>query len=144
MAAQRSWRNDAVNLAEFDAWDRAMRKRLGFWAGLSFLQRHGTEKRATITIAARHWPHKLCWDWCIHWSPYRRGFDGQRQVRFWLKPSIGNSIGAALWFGRITLSWQHYDHMPVSGPMGADAPKIIWKRDMDTAPFNARSSALSR
>lgn len=142
MAARRSWRSDAVNLAEFDAWDRGMRKRLGFFAGLIFFQRHGSDNRTAWTVAARHWPHKLCWDWCVHWTPWKEHYDGPRRLRAWL-PSY-NSTGIECWFGRLSLAWQHYDHMANVGPIGMDAPKIIWKRDMDTANFKARTDALTR
>jgi hypothetical protein len=135
-----SWKQQAVNAAEFDAWDRAMRKRLGRFAGLRFFQRTNT---GGWNVISQHWPHKLCWDWFINWSPYRGAhWDGPRMVKFW-GPSYG-SMGAWLWFGRLALHWQDDGWMGACGPRGADAPKIIWKHQIDEAPFNARTRALSR
>lgn len=145
MAFRRNWRDGAVNAAEFDAWDNRMRKQLGFFAGLSFFERHNPTKRPkrTWTLAARHWPHLLCWDWTVWWQPYcDKHWDGDRRLKLRWAPQYG-SVGIDLWFGHLSLHWQNYGHMAVSGPMGADAPKIIWKHSMDTANFRARDRALT-
>lgn len=133
-----SWKKTAVNVAEFDAWDYAMRKRLGRFAGLDFFRHNNTGGR---NLVGRHWPHKLCWDWFISWNPWRKDYDGPRRFRVW-GPRFG-SMGIEFWFGRLTFHWQDDGWMGACGPLGLDAPKIIWKHQIDSADFKARSRALS-
>lgn len=137
-----TWKKQAVNSAEFDAWDYALRCKLGFFTGLKFFQRHSSQSRTAWTVAARHWPHKLCWDWCIHWTPWSEHYDGPHRLRVWL-PRYG-STGFECWFGRLHLSWQDDGWMGAVGPLGVGAPKIIWKHQIDTAAKADRDRALAR
>ena len=135
-----SWKKGAVNAAEFDAWDRAMRKRLGRFSGLQFFTRNNTNGWSLISL---HWPHKLCWDWFIAWDWYRGPkWDGPRRIKF-RGPAYG-SMGADLWIGKLRIHWQDYGWMARSGPHKLEAPEIIWKHQIDSADFKARARALTR
>lgn len=125
-----NWRDDASNLAEWDVWDRAWRKKLGWRAGLRFWG--GTSTPGSRVLISRHWPHLLCWSWSVWVGKRREGFDGPRRF------SIGYSRQyrcADIWLFVVyaRLSWQNYGHMANVGPRYADAPKIFWKHHLENA-----------
>lgn len=131
----RDWRPDALNVSEWEAWDRVQRKRLGFFAGLQFFHANNT---GGVQFASRHWPHRLCWDWTIGWHPFRQGYDARR-LGFW-RATCGDYFEIGLWFGRIIYSWQNSQWMARSGAATEAAPKIMWKHHI--AEERANSPAL--
>lgn len=139
MASQRSWRDNAVNVAEFDAWDRATRQRLGLLAGLTLMSKNNT---GGYQVVSRHWPHKLCWDWTLGWHPHRPGYDdGCRRVFFrWSHDYRVGELG--IWFGTIRLAWQDYGYMARSGSYAQEAPKIVWQREIDEAVADRANVSL--
>ncbi|MFC5423233.1 hypothetical protein ACFPOB_27180 [Bosea eneae] len=127
----RCWRDDAYNLAKFDAWDHAERRKRGWRAGLSFWGR--TNVQGSRVLIARHWPHLLCWSWSIWVSRYRKGYSGPR--RFVLQVHRGYRFAEIALFGpSIRLSWQDSGWMPAVDRRGPDgAPKILWNHHLANA-----------
>lgn len=110
----RSWRAEAdpVSLAAFDAWDRAQRKRLGFFAGL----------KVRRWAVSRHWPHLLCWSWALEFE--RRTSFGWRQfVPIIVTPGY---VAFGCWWS-IALRWQACGYMGGLGQY-ANHPKIEWRK----------------
>src|SRR5246127_3909514 len=80
-----SWRDQAPNSAEWEHWDRHMRRRFGWRAGLSFWSRTNTPGQRILL--SRHWPHRVCWSWSIWFGRHRHGprrfsFVASRKDRF--------------------------------------------------------------
>lgn len=76
--AQR-WEDSASNLADWKGWDRMMRSRCGWLAGLAFWGKTNTE--SSRVLLSRHWPHRLCWSWSIRVGVRRDvEMDGPRRV----------------------------------------------------------------
>ena len=106
----------------FDAWDRAKR-RANPIAGLRFFQ--STSSGRCVNVASRHWPHLLCWQWLLTWSPPAP--DGPR---FWFKffPAYGDGVPRwtlhLLRLGYLHFQRQNYDRMAALGPAGRGAPVI--------------------
>lgn len=120
-----SWRKDGHpdDVAAFDLWDRAQRRSRGWRAGLTFLRR--TSDRRSIQIAARHWPHLLCWSWALDIA-HGRHFGW----RAWVPGFSWSRRHASLRLGfntEIYLAWQNYGWMPAVTLKGL-APKIRWNR----------------
>jgi hypothetical protein len=116
----RNWRDDALNLAEFDAWDDAERARRGWLAGLSFWTK--TNVKGERILLSRHWPHLLCWSWSIRvgWrnrSRPRRAFAFLMHRRY-------KRFELSLFGPFIEAHWQDYGHM--AAVSRNDAPKIVW------------------
>lgn len=127
----RSWRDDAYNLADFDAWDRAQRRKLGWRAGLAFWTK--TNVPGSRVLISRHWPHLLCWSWAVWVGGHRKGFDGPR--RFILQVSRPYRMVHLNLFGpSIRLSWQDYGHMAALGPDGERAPRVLWNHHLKNMP----------
>jgi hypothetical protein len=59
------WEDRCENTADILAWSNAHKRRNPF-AGLRFFHRQGNR----LTIASRHWPHLLCWDWLLDVSDH--------------------------------------------------------------------------
>jgi hypothetical protein len=130
MAVQGSWRKDAVNAAEFDAWDKRMKRKCGFFAGLRFFE---GRIDSGLTIAYRHWPHKLCWDWLVRIHTVRPKYDGKRRFLFWHRQSLrGGQLW--LWFWCISWVWQDSDWM-VKDHFKREwhPPTVIWKHQVTAA-----------
>lgn len=104
--------------AAFDAWDAAMKRRLGWRAGLDFGRKR--DSGGGWTLASRHWPHKLCWDWFICWQPRGALADGERRVGV-----IYCYRHLAILLGRASIAyhWQDYGDM-VAGQYKAEAPVV--------------------
>ena len=120
-----SWRHDGHpdDVAAFDAWSRAQRRRHGWRAGLTFFRR--TSDRRRIQIATRHWPHLVCWSW---------GLDFARGQHFgwraWTPGLTWSSRHVSLRLGfntEICLAWQGYGWMPAVN-LKSLAPRIRWNR----------------
>jgi hypothetical protein len=129
MEKPNSWRDRASNLDEWIRWDRAMRRKLGWRAGLSFWSE--TNVTGSRSLLARHWPHRLCWSWSIWVGRHREGFDGPRHLSF---VASRKYRFARLWFWWVYLnvSWQDSDWM--AGLTYRDnAPKIYWKHHLEHA-----------
>lgn len=111
----------------FDAWDRAKRKS-NPWAGLKFFEQ--TNDRRSFNVAARHWPHLLCWQWLLIWS--RPAPDGPR-YGFKFYPARGESVPRwtlhLLWMGYLHFQRQNYDRIAALGPAGEGAPVIYPRND---------------
>lgn len=126
----RCWRDDAVNIDKFDEWDSAWRKRLGWRAGLKFFGKTNVPTR--WVLVSRHWPHLLCWSWCLTVNTWRKGYDGPRMFRFLVNRKYRfaelNLFGPGVY-----LSWQDYGHMAALGPTRNAAPKIIWRHHLKNA-----------
>jgi hypothetical protein len=124
-----NWQKQAINPEPFEQWDRAWRKRLGFFDGLHFFRR--TNSANCINIAARHWPHKLCWDWILSWTwaigPYY--YPPWRWQ--W---SLDHGINIGLIIGHFRFQRQDCGHMAALGPNYADAPRVVWKRQITELP----------
>jgi uncharacterized protein YdaU (DUF1376 family) len=127
----RDWRDGAYNLAEWKAWDRAQRTRLGFFSGLKFWGTTNTP--GSRVLLSRHWPHRLCWDWSI-WVGLHRGadWDGPLKVAFIVSRKYRNVNISLLWF-KLNANWQNYQHMAGLGPIGRGAPSILWNHHLEHA-----------
>ena len=127
----RDWRDGAYNLAEWKAWDRAQRKRLGFFSGLAFWTKTNTPR--SRVLLSRHWPHRLCWDWSI-WVGMHRGaeWDGPLKVAFIVSRKYRNLDVSLLWF-KAHVHWQNYQYMGGLGPNGEECPKIRWQHHLENA-----------
>lgn len=104
--------------AAFDAWDCAMRRKFGWRAGLSFWTRESGGGRVLI---ARHWPHKLCWDWAVYWMHN----NGRRQFLIHRINVNGGGfqIYVMLWSRLLLVSRQGYGDT-VAGDYKAVAPVV--------------------
>lgn len=127
----RSWREDAYNIAEFDAWDRACRKQLGWRAGLRFFRKSNTER--SWVLASRHWPHLLCWSWSL-WGGFRRSayWDGPRRLGLVVSRKY-RFVEIDFLGPYLRLTWQDYGHMPACGAPRTSAPKILWQHHLRDA-----------
>lgn len=123
------WRAEAVNLSEWQIWDRSRRKTLGPFAGLAFF--HRTSSPRLFNLAARHWPHRLCWDWILGlelWSP-KQGFPKLSLII----DRPGQMLMVGLLFFSIRFQRQTSEWMVASGPERRTGPKIIWAHHLRNA-----------
>lgn len=128
------WTSRAIDPRPFMAWDAAWRKKLGFFAGLRFFQR--TSDRRSCTIASRHWPHKLCWDWSLSWT-WAVGRYYYPEWR-WRWSFSRRRIHIGLLIGHFDFQSQGYGYMRALGPDYADAPRIVWKREILQPDYGPR------
>lgn len=104
--------------AAFDAWDAAMRRRLGWRAGLAFWKKTNTAARVVVS---RHWPHRLCWDWALWFEPYRGAKrDGERRIGVIF---CYHTLTLDLAVFALSFRWQNYGEM-VASQYKADAPVV--------------------
>jgi hypothetical protein len=131
MARSPSWRDSASNVAEWDAWDRAWRHKLGWRAGLKIWGQ--TNMAGSRTLISRHWPHRLCWDWSVWVGRWREGHDGPRRCSIVVsRPYRFAEIW--VWTHYARLSWQNSQWMVAVGPTyRPGAPKIYWKHHLENA-----------
>lgn len=123
-----SWRDRAIppSRIAWDRWDADQRRRLGFWAGLSGPGRTNTTRH--WNLAARHWPHRLCWSWVVWASVASRGDRWARMgLHFTRRYRSGQITFGPLAVG---LSWQDSDWMVGCGPLRETAPRIIWQHEV--------------
>ena len=107
----------AVNGDQIAAWSRRWKKSLGWRSGLRFFKK--TNERFCYSIASRHWPHLLCWQWflCCGWN--------KRRAAVLLYGKSGWEV--AVFGPYIRYSRQNYDHMPATGPFyRKNYPEPIW------------------
>jgi hypothetical protein len=125
------WQDNALNLDAWKAWDRAQRQRLGFFSGLKFWSKTNTP--GSRVLLARHWPHRLCWDWSI-WVGFYRGakYDGPRKFLLSVSRKY-RSINVSLFFVNAHITWQNYSYMGGLGPTGTECPQIIWAHHLQHA-----------
>lgn len=127
----RDWRDGAYNLAEWQEWDAAQRRRLGFFSGLKFWSKTNTER--SRVLLSRHWPHRLCWDWSI-WVGLHRGAHWDRPLKLALIVSRKyRNIDVSLLWLKINVNWQNYQYMAGLGPNGHAAPDILWQHHLEHA-----------
>lgn len=104
----------------FDAWDRHMRRHQGWGAGLSFWKR---DSGGGLIIAARHWPHLLCWQWLLTWQA--RG-SKREFFRVWkLGPGAAGGLHVGLrlfWLGQLVYQRQASDR--IASFSYPDAPRV--------------------
>lgn len=125
-----TWRDRASNLAEWEAWDRAWRKRLGWRAGLAFWKKTNTPR--SRVLLSRHWPHRLCWSWSIWVGIARPGYDRKCFAFILSRPYRMTNI--RLWWFKFSFHTQDSDWMANVGPTyKPDAPKIYWKHHLERA-----------
>jgi hypothetical protein len=124
------WREGASNLAEWQAWDRSWRRKLGWRAGLTFWSK--TNVPGSRSLLARHWPHRLCWSWSIWVGVARPDFDGPNRIYLNVSRRY-RSIEWRLWRFKGSTHWQDSDWMVALGPYKDDAPKIYWKHHLEHA-----------
>ncbi len=118
------WRDGSsgmLNAADFIAWDKGMKRKLGWRAGLKFFSK--TSSPRSWTLVSRHWPHLLCWDWSV-WAGFHRGklWDGDRRLRFVLDKRHAE---LNLFGPYIRYSWQRCDYMAGMN-YKKTAPEPIW------------------
>lgn len=127
------WRSEALNLTSWQAWDHQRRKELGPFAGLAFF--HRTSNRRSFNLVARHWPHRLCWDWLISmdlWAP-KQGFPLKLSLIIDRPAQVAtvDLLFVSFRFQRQTSEW-----MIASGPERQTAPRIIWAHQLrNTEPM---------
>lgn len=129
LTKRRSWREDASNPADWEAWDRAWRKKLGWRAGLTFWRKTNVPGRRLLI--ARHWPHRLCWSWGVDVSWLRPERGDIRRFAFYAS-TLSHSVDLYLWFWSIDYHWQNYDWMVAVHLKGSE-PKIYWKHHLEHA-----------
>ena len=107
----------------FEAWDREKRRSRPF-AGLKFGERCSD---GSINLAARHWPHLLCWQWVLNWKLYRA--DERRHLLAFYRYADSWTLHL-MRCGRLNFQRQDYDRMAALGPLGEGAP-VIFNRGAD-------------
>lgn len=122
----RHWRDDASNAADWEYWDREIRRKLGWRAGLAFWSKTSTP--GSRVLLSRHWPHHLCWSWSIWVGKWRQGYDGPRQLSF-VASRRYRFIRLWLWGVYVNVSWQDSDWMAGLAYRG-EAPKLYWKHHL--------------
>lgn len=125
----KGWRSRASNLAEWEAWDRSWRKRLGWRAGLNFWSK--TNQDGARVLISRHWPHRLCWSWMVWVSRNRPGYEKNRIGLVVVRPY--RVFNLMLWKWRVSFHWQDSDYMVGLGHYKNGAPKIYWKHQLERA-----------
>lgn len=123
------WRERASNLAEWEAWDRAWRKKLGWRAGLRFWSK--TNVPGSRSLLSRHWPHRLCWSWSIWVGIARPGYD--KKCFLFSYSRKYRRLDVRLWWFKLDWSWQDSQWMVGLGPYRKDAPTIYWKHHLEHA-----------
>src|ERR1700751_589757 len=98
-----SWRDQASNLAGWEHWDRQMRRRFGWRAGLLFWSRTNTPGQRVLL--SRHWPHRVCWSWSIWIGRHWEGWHGPRRFSF-VASRKDRFMGLWLWVVYVNLSCQ--------------------------------------
>jgi hypothetical protein len=128
----RSWREDAFNAAEFDAWSAAQRRKYGLFGGLTWFERRfsAPNKAKRWLIASRHWPHLSCWSWFAEWG-WKNDRSFYRCFRFYIDLEH-RRVSFEIFGPFVDVVWQGYEYMPAY-PDRLDAPKIQWKRVLEQA-----------
>lgn len=116
-----NWRADAANFEAWAKWDRDQRLKHGIFGGLSFWSK--TNVPRSRVLIARHWPHRLCWDWSIWVGLHRKGYDGKRKIALLVDQ---RSVTVEFIVGHIRFDRQNSQWMVASGPLRATAPRIVW------------------
>lgn len=124
-----SWKDRAVNAAEWETWDRDQRKAQGWRSGLGFWTKTNCE--GSRVLLARHWPHRLCWSWSIWVGLHRKKYDGPRRLEFVFHRGY-RFLNVSLFGPYIRVSWQDSDHMIGLGYRDS-GPKIIWAHHLQHA-----------
>lgn len=119
-----SWQDRAENLPEWRRWDRQMRRRVGWRAGLNFWTK--TNMRGSRVLLSRHWPHLICWSWSIWVGRWRAGYDGPLRLSLHVSRYYRHADLWLFWW-YVRVSWQDYGHMACSRYEG-EAPEIRWAR----------------
>lgn len=117
-------------LHDFHRWSEGWKRSMGFLAGLKVLEwrkdSYGDPPRRSwaLTIAARHWPHLLCWQWFLELRP-QRGMPWERRHFFSFHPTYGERGWTlrVLWLLQLYYATQRYDWM-VAEPFKAQAPLL--------------------
>jgi hypothetical protein len=137
-SAARDWRKSAVpsTVLAFDAWDRKMRRRFGLLRTIRWFGRTNQPGKRWM-IASLHWPHRLCWSWCLDWAVVSRECAG-------FKMTYGyRQFALVLWRRQLSLHWQESDWMPALAYRG-EAPEVIWKHDIERAMYLERALKRER
>lgn len=119
---------EVKRLHDFNQWSNGWKRRMGFLAGLKVMSLHWThpdpphKRYWTLTVASRHWPHLLCWQWLLHFR-LQRGMPFEHR-RFWQLSGYGRSWSFR-WLWLFDLHWasQGYDAM-VAEPFKSQAPLV--------------------
>lgn len=122
-----NWQDMVSNLSEWKDWDRAWRRKLGWRSGLQFWGK--TNVHRSRLLLSRHWPHRLCWSWCV-WVGVRRHDEPRR---FFVNVARKyRSITIQVWSIYTLFTWQDYDWM--AGRLAREtAPTIYWKHHLEHA-----------
>lgn len=115
-------------LADFERWSEGWKQRLGFGAGLTVMEwrkdYYGEPSRKSwaLMIAARHWPHLLCWQWLLELRP-QRGMPWEHRHFCSFHSYNGNWTLRVLWLLQLHWASQSSDWM-VAEPFKTSAPLI--------------------
>jgi len=124
------WRERASNLEEWQAWDRAWRKKLGWRAGLAFWRKTNTPK--SRVLLSRHWPHRLCWSWSIWVGLRREGFDGPPHFSLMISRRF-RMARIQIWSVHAQFNRQDSDWMVALGRFKEGSPTMYWKHHLEHA-----------
>lgn len=124
-----SWKDGAVNLREWELWDRRERRRLGWMSGIKFWAKTNVE--GSRVLLSRHWPHRLCWSWAVWVGVNRPNHDGPHKFVFNVSRRDRHAH-IRLWSVYARLSWQDSDWM-VGLNHKTGSPKIIWDHHLRSA-----------
>lgn len=130
LTPRHDWRDEALNLADWQDWDQRRRKELGPLSGLAFFSR--TSSPRTFNVLSMHWPHRLCWDWLIAmeiWSP-KQGLPLKLSL---IVDRPDQLILVSLLFVSFRFKRQTSQWMAAVGPDRQKAPKIIWAHQLRNA-----------
>lgn len=119
---------EVKRLHDFARWSDGWKRRLGFTAGLTVLRLRWTHPDRphkpywTLTVAARHWPHLLCWQWHLSFRMQRgRRYEYRRLCHFWRHGRQWTF--AWLWLFHLHWASQGYDCM-VAEPFKSQSPML--------------------
>ena len=95
----------------WDAWDREMKRHLGWWSGLKF---GGTDEIGNRVLVQWHWPHRMFASWRVYPTPPDKGF-----LRH---------VGATRAHGCLTIAWWLSGVIIAKSAPGArDVPTAFWE-----------------
>lgn len=125
------WREDVTpaSLAAWDAWDRALRRRLGLRSALAFWGR--TNVPGCRNLVACHWPHRLCWSWLLSATWVRKdrlAYAGPNGLRLIVSRRYRHA-DLHLWRLRLHAAWQD-DQWMAAGHHRETVPRLIWARHL--------------
>lgn len=123
------WYDVEINrLLTFQRWSDSWKARLGWLAGLTLLRLrwvypdHPIRPYWVLTIACRHWPHLLCWQWLLEFRLQRGApYEYRRLCAFIHRPRHWSL--RLLWLFDLHWASQGYDYMAAE-PFESSAPQI--------------------